>query len=181
MQFGLAQVLLTINVADPSNVTITGSGLNPAVTVAASTYAFPIRLDSFLTAQTTEEPTLVSASSSTLEATVSGRTMSQAVFNRSLPGFTSLSLRSSAGNVTEGFSTATPAFNTGVATFDFSHISDFLPLDGASGSIKTSDGSILGTYAVISSVPEPATCGVAAGVACLGFAAWRKRKAQATA
>lgn len=180
MQLVQGQILLTIDVTDPFNVTITGSGNDPAVDVASSAFPFPIRLDSFFTGTPTADPNLVTASTSTLIASGSGRTMSQAIFNREVPGFTSLSLRSSAGPVTESFSTGLAAF-TGEATFDFSHIADYLPLDGAFGDIKTSNGSIIGTFSVISSVPEPATYGVAAGVACLGFAVWRKRQAPATA
>lgn len=166
------QVLL-VNIADPAAVTLSGTGsFATADYTVTGTTAFPVRLASFFTTNQTNFDSL--ASSTTLMTTGAGHTLGRAFLRVGAGGPTTLLLRQD-GNSQELFSTTSAAF-TGTATYDLSSVASALPGSGASGNIYAADGTtMIGTYLVISAIPEPATYGVAAGLFCLVFVAMRKR------
>ncbi len=121
----------------------------------------------------------LNAISSTLQ-TAAGHTLNSALIQFS-PGLSSLTLRQGIQSV-GNFSITSPGL-LGMAIFDFSGIIGGLPGVGSIGNIFSHNNStptFVGTYAV-TSVPEPSACGFAGGAIGLGFAAWKKMRAQTRA
>ncbi len=167
----LGQVLV-VNVADSAAVTFTGTGTFASNNFNSGTSdAFPVRLSGFFTSAQTNFDFVTAAS--TLMTTGAGHTLGLAFLRVGAGGPTTLLMRQS-GNSQENFSTSSAAFS-GAATFDMSSVASALPTAGASGTIFASDGTTaIGTYSVVSSVPEPSACGVIAGLAGFVFAMRRK-------
>ncbi len=167
-----AQLLLTVDDSNPAAVTFTATGTASGATGSGSG-PFPVRLETFLTTSSgltaSSNPT---ATSSTLQAPVTGDLLNTADWDSNGAGATTLGLRNGSSSK-ESFSTSSPAFS-GTATFDLSSISAFLPAGGTTGSIQTSTGTLIGTYSV-SAVPEPVAGGLVCGLACLAVAACERR------
>lgn len=176
---GRAQVLLTVDISDPSSVTFTATGTAPAAD-ATGTYSAPIQFKGFLTAN--PGATGQATASSTILAT-EGAThyLNTVLWGKPSLVQTTLSLRN--GSSSENFLTTDPAF-AGSAAFDFSSISSYLPAAGATGNLVvstggSSSGTVIGTYSV-TAVPEPADYALVCAVAALVFAVWRRRRMAGT-
>lgn len=171
---GRGQVLF-INVANSAAVTFTGTGAFAANNYSVTgTQAFPVRLTGFFTADQSNFDFL--DNSSTLATTGAGHSLGRAFLRVGAGGPRTLLLRQN-GNSQELFSTSSAAFS-GVAMFDLSSVAPYLPSVGATGNILAADGTtIVGTYSVVSAVPEPATYAAFAGIGALALALRRRRRA----
>ncbi len=174
--------LLTVDISNPAAVVIDGTGeFSIANYDGLTSVARPIRLDNFFTAVANADNPSYDASGSTLE-TFNGAGPLNSALVRGAGDGQRLILRIG-GSSTEDFSTASPAF-VGQAVFDMTgnggvdgpDVSGFFRIMGHTGNVLAADGTVVGTY-VLAAVPEPSALGVAGGLTCLAFAAWRRHKA----
>jgi hypothetical protein len=173
------QVLITVDVTDPSLVIFTATGAAPSQDDSMGAYA-GITLLGFL--HTTSQD-LDTGLSGDLQGSGTSAAYSNAFFLSYLSGDYSagfdLNLYVETGGGTQGFTTGSAAF-AGSSTLDLTSVSAFLPAAGASGSIQVGDGSsvgnVIGSYLVVSSVPEPSAYALLVGFAGAGFAGLRRRR-----
>lgn len=172
-----AQILLTVDISDPAAITVSGTGAVAAVNYTGTATTFPVRLLNFFTSNPGQENPLA-ATSSTL-STNGGPILGQFMAGRASPGVTTFVMRN-APNTAASYSTSAAAF-TGTAVFNFTSFAgsfyvDYLPSVGHIGNIVGSDGAtVVGTYSVVSSVPEPAAFALLGGIAVLGAVILRRR------
>lgn len=151
-----AQVLLTVDISNPANVTVTATGANAAVNDSSAQDFLGFTLIGFLTG----DSNALTGVGGTLEADGADGPYDQVFALDYAAGDLSagpdLNLFVSAGSGTQIFSTSSPAF-TGVLAGNLSVFAALLPSSGHSGAIQVGggpSGSVLGTYTV---VPEPST------------------------
>lgn len=173
-----AQVVLTIDISDPTQVVITGTGALAGANAGGVSTTFPIWLTNFLTEDSAgAAPTFTALSASTLATTGSSHTLGSALV-RFIPGQRTLVLRES-GPSSETFLTTAPAF-VGQAAFNFSSLQTVLRGAGWSGDVLAYNGStttLIGTYVLTTTaVPEPASAALVGAMAGLGFALVRRRR-----
>lgn len=149
-----AQVLLTVDISDPSAVTFTATGLAPSAndntvsgTIGFTLLGFLTSADDLLSTSglgDLEAPGMTSAYDAFAALDYAG-----GVFD---PG---VDINLWGGSGVQNFSTGAPAF-TGTFTIDLTAIASLLPSAGHSGTIQVGDGSetgaVIGQYQV---VPEP--------------------------
>lgn len=174
--------LLTVDISNPAAVVIEGTGEFPIANYDGLTsVARPIRLDNFFTAIANADNPTYDDIGSTLETFNGAGPLTTALVRGAGDG-QRLILRIG-GSSAEDFSTASPAFvgqtvfdMTGNGGVDGPDVSGFFRTMGHTGNVLAADGTVVGTY-VLAAVPEPSELCVAGGLACLAFAAWRRRKA----
>jgi hypothetical protein len=149
-----AQVLLSIDVSQASNVTFTATGASPAGDDAETNSSAGITLEGFLSAAsglTWEGAGNLTAGTMTLPY---GFAFAFSLASGSFAPGADLNIYNGAGE-DQIFMVTQPAFS-GFLTVDFSASAGLLPQAGWSGNILAGDGSaggtVIGTYAV---VPEP--------------------------
>lgn len=167
-----AAVLLTIDVSNPSAVTITGTGALPSVNYSTAGFDnFPVNLLGFYSA----DPGVITiAPTSSTLVLQSGDTVNSLLGGRFAPGQTTLILRRNAGSPDQAaFDNSAAAF-VGTAVFDLSSIAGFLPNVSSVGNIVGDDfTTVVGTYQV---VPEPSTYGIVGASGCLALVVWRRAR-----
>ena len=148
------QILLTVDISDPLNVTFTATGLAPSVDDTGISASAGFTLLGFLDA---EDDSIFSGGGTLAANGMTGEY--DAVFALDFAGGnyapgTDLNVF---GSTTQNFLTSAPAF-TGVLTVNLNSISAILPSLGHSGFIQVGDGdtagAVIGEYSVI---PEPSS------------------------
>ena len=189
---GSAQVLLTIDDSDISNVVITATGSFAGQDSSGKIATFGVDLLGFFTGnQAGVSGTLLS--NSTLQgggSEVSYDDFAADNYSTGTETFLDANLyvdsTALGSSNPQNFTTTTPAF-TGTWTIDLSSLGvslAALPGNGSSGLIVSGDsqspGVQIGTYDVVQTVPEPTTIGLAlVGFAITGVAVLRRKVAKA--
>ena len=175
-----AAVVLTVDISDPTNVTLSATGNSPLLDNSSFTTYDGITLLSFFRSAQSGS---VNATSSTLTPNGTSQAYTS-VFadNMSTSGGdrVDLNLYADGGTEAQNMSTLVSAF-TGSAVVDMSGFSGALPVNGSIGTIHLSfydsgvgtPGPAIGDYQVI---PEPSTWAWFAGLATLALVGWRRRK-----
>lgn len=149
------EVLLLVDVSNPNAVTVTATGGQSAITTTSSVSLRPIHLKNFFASWTGRGNGFVTAIS-TLQGP-RGDTLNTIRGGDSNAGITTGILRFDNG-FPETFTAGQVAF-TGSGTWNFASVGGALQANGFSGDITTDDAgtNVVGTYSVISAVPEPST------------------------
>jgi hypothetical protein len=187
---GSAQVLLTIDTSDVSNVVITATGSAAGQGSATTIANDGVTLLGFFTSSQTAAGSLLPNS------TLQGGGLSVSYDDFAAVNYAGGAFSLDANlyvdstdvdhGMTQTFTTSSPAF-TGTWTIDLGSLgisAAALPGNGASGQLFSGDandhGVQIGTYDVVQTVPEPTTIGLAlVGFAITGVAVLRRKVAKA--
>lgn len=170
--------MILVDDSNPSAVTLTATTALSAANDSTTTSGDGILLLGLFTSNIGSSP-FGPALSDGLQPVLSGDLYNTwSGDHHSSASYLDLGIYDNVGSTTQTFSTSSQAF-TGSMTIDLSSVGFALPAAGASGNILAGwsghTGGELGTYLVV--VPEPSVAAPAAGLALIGYAAWRRRGA----
>jgi hypothetical protein len=188
-----AQVLLNVSWNSSTHViTFTGTGNHPSDPLGgAVSFADGLTLENFFTSQVPEakydsyvDLSVFSHISTTLSDNV-GANFFTHLYTEAFDAdtlYNDLNISNAAGSGTNISMTTGSAALNGVFTKSIISESGFwsiMPSVGSTGNIyfglSGNNQGLIGTYAVVSAVPEPSSYAACFGLATLGFVAWRRR------